>query len=80
MEQRQLGRSGLMVPLLSMGTGTFGGKGDFFQGLGLDGHQGGGAADRHLPRHKRHGRVPYRDTLIRAYTGKWSLTTRRVPE
>jgi aryl-alcohol dehydrogenase-like predicted oxidoreductase len=34
MEQRQLGRSGLMVPLLSMGTGTFGGKGDFFKAWG----------------------------------------------
>ncbi|MBC7174073.1 MAG: aldo/keto reductase [Polyangiaceae bacterium] len=30
MEYRQLGRSGLLVPALSFGTGTFGGKGDFF--------------------------------------------------
>jgi aryl-alcohol dehydrogenase-like predicted oxidoreductase len=30
MEYRQLGRSGLKVPVLSYGTGTFGGKGDFF--------------------------------------------------
>jgi aryl-alcohol dehydrogenase-like predicted oxidoreductase len=30
MEQRLLGRSGFSVPALSMGTGTFGGKGDFF--------------------------------------------------
>ncbi|MDR3448896.1 MAG: aldo/keto reductase [Alphaproteobacteria bacterium] len=30
MEYRQLGRSGLKVPVLSFGTGTFGGKGDFF--------------------------------------------------
>jgi len=29
-EHRQLGRSGLKVPVLSFGTGTFGGKGDFF--------------------------------------------------
>jgi aryl-alcohol dehydrogenase-like predicted oxidoreductase len=34
MEQRQLGRSGFMVPLLTMGTGTFGGKGDFFKEWG----------------------------------------------
>ena len=34
MEQRQLGRSGLMVPLLSFGTGTFGGAGDFFKNWG----------------------------------------------
>jgi aryl-alcohol dehydrogenase-like predicted oxidoreductase len=34
MEQRQLGRSGLMVPLLSFGTGTFGGSGDFFKNWG----------------------------------------------
>lgn len=30
MEYRQLGRSGLKVPALSFGTGTFGGVGDFF--------------------------------------------------
>lgn len=30
MEYRQLGRSGLKVPALSFGTGTFGGKGEFF--------------------------------------------------
>jgi aryl-alcohol dehydrogenase-like predicted oxidoreductase len=34
MEQRQLGRSGLVVPLLSFGTGTFGGSGDFFKNWG----------------------------------------------
>jgi aryl-alcohol dehydrogenase-like predicted oxidoreductase len=30
MEYRQLGRSGLKVPVLSYGTGTFGGTGEFF--------------------------------------------------
>lgn len=34
MEYRQLGRSGLKVPVLSFGTGTFGGVGDFFQKWG----------------------------------------------
>ncbi len=34
MEYRQLGRSGLKVPALSFGTGTFGGRGDFFRPWG----------------------------------------------
>jgi aryl-alcohol dehydrogenase-like predicted oxidoreductase len=34
MEHRVLGGSGLKVPLLSYGTGTFGGKGEFFQRWG----------------------------------------------
>lgn len=34
MEYRQLGGSGLMVPALSFGTGTFGGGGDFFKAWG----------------------------------------------
>ncbi|AIE85919.1 aldo/keto reductase [Fimbriimonas ginsengisoli] len=34
MEYRQLGSSGFKVPVLSFGTGTFGGKGDFFKGFG----------------------------------------------
>lgn len=34
MEFRQLGHSGLKVPVLSFGTGTFGGKGELFQAWG----------------------------------------------
>jgi len=34
MEYRQLGRSGLKVPVLSFGTGTFGGSNEFFQRWG----------------------------------------------
>ena len=34
MEYRQLGKSGFKVPLLTFGTGTFGGKGDFFSAWG----------------------------------------------
>src|ERR1044071_7219721 len=34
MEYRQVGGSGLMVPGLSPGTGTFGGKGELFQAWG----------------------------------------------
>jgi aryl-alcohol dehydrogenase-like predicted oxidoreductase len=34
MELRQLGKSGLQVPVLSYGTGTFGGRGELFQAWG----------------------------------------------
>ncbi len=34
MEYRRLGASGFKVPVLSFGTGTFGGKGEFFQAWG----------------------------------------------
>src|SRR5580700_3341685 len=34
MEYRQLGRSGIRVPVLSFGTGTFGGGNEFFKAWG----------------------------------------------
>jgi aryl-alcohol dehydrogenase-like predicted oxidoreductase len=34
MEYRLLGKSGLKVPVLSLGTATFGGQGNFFKGFG----------------------------------------------
>src|SRR3954447_26740240 len=34
MEFRQLGKSGLQVPVLCFGTGTFGGSGEFFKAWG----------------------------------------------
>ncbi|MDB6137003.1 MAG: hypothetical protein JWO94_75 [Verrucomicrobiaceae bacterium] len=37
MEHRQLGGSGLMVPVLSLGTGTFGGGNEFFKAWGETG-------------------------------------------
>jgi aryl-alcohol dehydrogenase-like predicted oxidoreductase len=37
MEFRRLGGSGLKVPVLSLGTGTFGGVGDFFKAWGNNG-------------------------------------------
>jgi aryl-alcohol dehydrogenase-like predicted oxidoreductase len=37
MEFRQLGNSGLKVPVLSLGTGTFGGEGEFFKVWGANG-------------------------------------------
>lgn len=37
MEYRQLGGSGLKVPVLSLGTATFGGTNEFFKGFGASG-------------------------------------------
>jgi aryl-alcohol dehydrogenase-like predicted oxidoreductase len=37
MEYRQLGGSGLKVPVLSLGTGSFGGTNEFFKGFGTSG-------------------------------------------
>ncbi|MBC8065785.1 MAG: aldo/keto reductase [Chlorobia bacterium] len=40
MEYRLLGHSGLKVPVLTFGTGTFGGKGEFFKGFGSSDAEG----------------------------------------
>src|SRR5262247_1048382 len=37
MEYRQFGSSGLLVPVLSLGTGTFGGGTEFFKAWGASG-------------------------------------------
>ena len=50
MEYRQLGSSGLKVPILTFGTGTFGGRTDFFKPWGASDVEGGDAAGRRLPR------------------------------
>ena len=61
MEIRKLGGSGTSwCRLLRLGTGTFGGGGDFFKAWGTSGVEEADAARRHLPRgraqHVRHGR------------------------
>ena len=42
MEYKRLGASGFKVPVLSFGTGTFGGKGDFFKEWGATDAKGAG--------------------------------------
>ena len=49
MEFRQLGGSGFKVPVLSLGTGTFGGGNEFFKAWGATRRRGGHATGRHLP-------------------------------
>ncbi len=79
MEQRRLGRSGFMVPVLSFGTGTFGGRGEFFQAWGCDGCRRSQPPDRYLPRRRaqyvrqrRHlfRAVPPRRFLARPFKGR----------
>jgi hypothetical protein len=48
MEFRQLGHSGLQVPALCFGTGTFGGGTEFFKAWGRNRRQRGAQAYRHL--------------------------------
>ena len=50
MEYRLLGRSGFKVPVLTFGTGTFGGKGEFFKAWGDTDAKDADAAGRYLPR------------------------------
>ena len=52
MEYRRLGASGFRVPVLSFGTGTFGGKGEFFQAWGSNRRGRSAPADRRLPRRR----------------------------
>ena len=54
MEYRQLGGSGFMVPALSLGTGTFGGRGEFFKAWGGNRRRRGDAAGRYLPGSRPH--------------------------
>ena len=53
MEYRRLGGSGFKVPVLSFGTGTFGGKGEFFKAWGATDVAEAHAPRRHLPRRRR---------------------------
>ncbi len=50
MEYRQLGASGFKVPVLSFGTGTFGGSGELFKAWGQTDVARGDQTRRHLPR------------------------------
>ncbi len=52
MEYRQLGRSGLKISTLTLGTMTIGGKGPFAK-VGNAGRRRGKAADRPVPRRRR---------------------------
>ena len=54
MDYRQLGGSGFKVPVLSLGTGTFGGRGEFFRAWGTTDVAGANAPDRHLPGSRPH--------------------------
>ena len=49
MHHRRLGSSGLMVPALTLGTGTFGGGNEFFKAWGATDVRGGYAAGGYLP-------------------------------
>jgi len=61
MEYRLLGETGFKVPVLSLGTGTFGGSNDFFKAWGstdADGARllGRGRCQRRPLRHRRRKR------------------------
>jgi hypothetical protein len=57
MEYRHLGASGFKVPVLSFGTGTFGGKGEFFEAWGAT-----DVAERRRT-HDRRPQIPLRAVL-----------------
>ncbi len=69
MEYRQLGSSGLRVPALSFGTGTFGGQGPLFSAWGTSDATEGAAPDRHQPR-RRSDPVRHRRRLFERRGGR----------
>jgi aryl-alcohol dehydrogenase-like predicted oxidoreductase len=66
MEYRQLGKSGLRVPVLSFGTATFGGEGEFFKAWG----ETGGSEARRLVDICIEAGMPFFDTANGYSAGK----------